>query len=96
MCEEYWRSGSPGPVSGSFGDAEVKICSRHGPRSWTARLEGTDEDALVRTTSEDVSFAVGATVRLLDIACERQATDDGRPDVAVLTEVSFSEIFELD
>lgn len=94
MCEVYWDSDYLATV-GSFGDAQVDVHSRRGPLSWRARLNRTGEEVLLRTTSEDVSFADSSTVRLLDVVCERQDIEDGASSVVVLTAVASSEMFEL-
>lgn len=95
MCEAYWNSDHVAVNVGSFGDAEVRIVSRHGAMSWRVQFMGTGEDALLRTASEDVSFHESATLRLLDVVCERQDVEDGSSSVAVLTAVASSEMFEV-
>ena len=77
MCEAYWNSDHVAASVGSFGDAEVRIASRHGAMSWRVQFTGTGEEALLRTASEDASFHESATVRLLDVVCERQSIEDG-------------------
>jgi hypothetical protein len=96
MCEDYWRSGYRSDQPGSFGDAELRILSRHGALSWRAQLAPTGEEALVRTQSEGVTFTPGTTVRLLDIAWKRRSADDEDVGMVVLTAVSSSEMFELE
>jgi hypothetical protein len=95
MCEAYWNSDHVAMNVGSFGDAEVRIASRHGAMSWRAQFTRTGGEALVRTTSEDIVFHEWATLRLLDVVCERQDTEDGSSSVAVLTAVASSEMFEV-
>lgn len=95
MCEAYWNSDYIRAPDGAFGDAEIEIESRNGSLSWNARVARTDEDALLRTSSEEITFAHSATVRLLDVVSESQARDSGKGEVRVLTIVASSEIFEV-
>lgn len=96
MCEDYWRSDYPTVDAGQFIDIEAKIVGRRGPTSWAARLTRTEAEALLRTSSEDVTFVESSTVRLLDVVCERQPLDDGASETVVLTAVATSEVFEVD
>jgi len=95
MCEPYWSSDHATIDPGAFGDIEVEVIARNGPMSWTARLTRTTERALLRTTDEDLLLTAASTVRLLDVACERQTADDGDAEVVVLTAVASSEMFEV-
>jgi hypothetical protein len=95
MCEAYWHSDYPTIGVGSFVDVEAEIIARNGSMSWTARLTRTAERALIRTTSEEMVLSELSTVRLLDVACERQTADDGASEFVVLTAVASSEIFEV-
>ena len=95
MCEAYWSSDYATIDPGAFGDIEAEVIARNGSMSWTARLTRTAERALVRTTDEDLLLTAASTVRLLDVACERQTADDGDAEVVVLTAVASSEVFEV-
>jgi RecB family exonuclease len=95
MCEAYWNSDHSGTGDWTFGDAEVEMLSRNGALSWNVRLVGAEGEALLRTTSEEVSFDSGATIRVLDVMRERQVADDGVSEVIVLTTLASSETFEV-
>lgn len=95
MCEAYWNSDLIDTPDGAFGDAEIEIVSRNGPLSWNARIARTGQEALLRTNSEEVTFAPAVTVRALDVMSENQTRDSGAPDLKVLTTVANSELFEV-
>lgn len=95
MCDAYWLSQFPLAEASRFVDVEAQVLARNGATSWRVRLPRSAEDALLRTTSEDVVLAEARTVRLLDVACERQLADDGASAVVILTAVASTEIFEV-
>ena len=68
LCEEYWASEQAIPTQGRiYADFEVLVIARNGSRSWSVVLGDDESRALLRTPSEEVSFAAGNRLRLLGI-----------------------------
>jgi hypothetical protein len=104
LCEEYWAflgqgeaastaASIPGPI---WGDVEVQVDTRNGPRSWWALVtRGTDlptsERIVLRTQTESPPFATGKHARVVNGAIGRD-DDSGTP---IVTLTSHSELFVL-
>jgi hypothetical protein len=61
LCDPYWAEVARVPTEG-FTDAEVRVRSRNGPRSWA--VEMTTGDGLLRCADES-DLPIGAAVRVL-------------------------------
>lgn len=93
LCDEYWASSAVVDDSREFVDRQGTIVARNGPRSWIMEIEEPNaERALLRTPTEDPSFAVGDQVRLLDVVV---ATNEDAGE-AVVTITRASEVFQID
>jgi PD-(D/E)XK nuclease superfamily protein len=102
LCPEYWNyleKGGQAIIEDTselqFGDVEVKVLRRQGPRSWLVECErgvGPGVAAILRTTSESTTFPLSARQRVLNAAIGRD-DDSGR---VVLTQTSASEVFQLE
>lgn len=104
LCEEYWTflgggglsstiSGMPGPL---WGDLEVQLEARNGPRSWWAVVTrgtelGASERIVLRTPTESPPFVSGKYARVVNGAIGRDE-DSGIP---IVTITSNSELFLL-
>ena len=93
MCDEYWASPFTrrDGVGSSFTDIEVLVQQRNGPRSWKVRLVDDSSDILLRTSSEDGTFAPGQRLRILDIVL----SDSGDTDWKVTTAVAGTEVYTV-
>jgi hypothetical protein len=104
LCGEYWTflhasqivSPALAPGEIEFGDVEVSVLERKGPRSWRAvvtRGKGVQESTKVvlRAASESVVFPAERRVRILNAGIARDE-DSG---VLILTITSNSEAFQL-
>lgn len=107
LCEEYWRPSTQrllvteADEQDVFGDAQVVVESRHGPRSWDAHVEvfksvPAGKPLLLRTKVEAPGFGVGDRVRVLDVQFARPEVDDvGSKEPVVATMGSTSEAFVI-
>ncbi len=105
LCEAYWRPSTQRLLVAEadeqdvFGDAQVVVESRHGPRSWDAHVEVSKsvpagEPLLLRTKVEAPGFGVGDRVRVLDVQFARPEVDDvGSKEPVVATMGAASEAF---
>jgi hypothetical protein len=100
LCSEYWmfldRSGEGIDRQGEaqFGDIEVQIKQRHGPRSWQIQVAHGSRAigaTILRTPSESVTFPLGGYQRILNAAI---GVDDDS-NTPILTMTSASEAFGL-
>jgi CRISPR/Cas system-associated exonuclease Cas4 (RecB family) len=102
LCPEYWdylEIGGQAIVEHAselqFGDVEMKVLRRHGPRSWLVECERgvrRGVTAILRTTSESTTFPLRARQRVLNAAIGR----DDDSGLVVLTQTSMSEVFQLE
>ncbi len=103
LCPEYWQylashagaapGGSAEPV---FGDAELRINSRQGPKSWdVAVVRGssgsTSTSARLRSSDDSADLSSGSRIRLLNVLIQR----DEESQLLLLTMSASTEIFHL-
>lgn len=95
MCDEYWASQfAKAPPAATFVDVEVTILEQRGPRSWSAQRAHGGGLALIRTTSDKPTPAIGQSLRILDAASEQGEQDDDT-QWTVVTVTATSEMHEL-
>ena len=80
-----------------FGDVEVTVTGRHGPSSWDARVELSQDfprgkPAVIRTRG-DLEFRSGDRLRVLDAALTIDDEDQAQP--AVFTLGTLSEAYAV-
>ncbi|MCA9693320.1 MAG: PD-(D/E)XK nuclease family protein [Myxococcales bacterium] len=102
LCTDYWMPETQRRMvqegdERAFGDAEVTITGRHGPSSWDARVEVSQDiaagkPAVVRT-SGDLPLRAGARLRLLDAAITIDGEDNSQP--VVITFGALSEAYAV-
>lgn len=68
MCDAYWQTVSV--VGDGWTDAEFRVTSRNGPRSFLGLLQNSNEPVLIRT-SEEEHWPAGSRWRLLDAHATR-------------------------
>lgn len=92
MCDEYWASPhAMRDPAVAFGDVEVEVLARNGPKSWSVQIVGSSRAGLLRTASEDEPWTIGQRLRVLDVAIG--VTEDDGLTVATMT--TNSEVFSL-
>jgi hypothetical protein len=91
LCDAYWSSARSADTGTAFGDFQVHVVDRNGPRSWNVLLDPGGDPALFRTTDESVDFRRGDRLRIL--SASRAADEDS--GTLILTEVSGTEVFPL-
>lgn len=92
MCDAYWESPQSLSAPGdAFGDFEVFVSRRNGPRSWNVSVEPESTAAILRTPDEAVGFHAGSRLRALGVSIGR----DDDTGSAILTLSRNSEVFEL-
>jgi hypothetical protein len=91
LCDDYWNSALSVETEAAFGDFQVHVVERNGPRSWNVLIDPERNPALFRTTGEAVDFRRGDRIRIL--SASRAADEDS--GTLILTEVSGTEIFPL-
>lgn len=96
ICDDYWgdlstlsRGSDESPAT--YGDVEVVIRARNGPRSWKAAVRPQGADALLRTMSEELAWAPGTRLRLLDASVVEEESNG----TIVVTLNAASEAFLL-
>lgn len=98
LCDEYWeRPTNGGTADAPFGDVEIAIAQRHGPKSWDAIVLRSNQvpattPALLRL-EEPIEFIPGTRVRILDGAFSLDAEDPTAP--LIVTLCSFSETYRV-
>ena len=102
LCGEYWTTETQRRMGQEaegrrFGDVEVTVTGRHGPSSWDARVELSQDfphgkPAVIRT-SGDLEFRPGDRLRVLDAALTIDDEDEAQP--AVFTLVTLSEAYAV-
>jgi hypothetical protein len=103
LCAEYWdflgeaTVGVPATPDGLWGDAEVEVEARNGPRSWWAMVSRgagipSSQRIILRTQTESPVFASGNRIRVVNGAVTR----DDDSDVVIVTLTSNSETFLLE
>ncbi|MCA9626628.1 MAG: PD-(D/E)XK nuclease family protein, partial [Myxococcales bacterium] len=99
LCEAYWvgttHMGSP---DGRFGDVELRISGRHGPKSWDAEVLRSRDlpaqmPALLRLRQPG-ELRTDSRVRVIDGAISRDPEDDTAP--AIVTVSAVSEVYRVD
>lgn len=92
LCDVYWQSpyAAPDPSS-PYGDVEVGVLGRNGPRSWFVQLLGGSGEALLRTATEFEAFDIGQRLRVLD-AVITETADDG---CTIVTITASSETYSM-
>ena len=102
LCESYWsflaEATPPTPIApvDGFGDFELIVSERNGPRSWLCRSTGqiSEHDAeqiLVFAPDQQLGLEPGAKVRLLNGRCHR----DPEEQTVTVTVGEASEIYTL-
>jgi PD-(D/E)XK nuclease superfamily len=100
LCSDYWTfldtmtGVERNQSAGGFGDAEVLVTERHGPKSWKGQVTHATRPGvpiLIRTRMEAVTFAVGRRVRILNAVINEEDAGD-----LVLTLTADSETFQTD
>lgn len=83
LCGEYWtwckRADSTYESSREFGDAQVRLTDRHGPRSWDGVVEsgqGLRIGGRLLLRTSDVPFELRAGQRLRVLNAHKSAADD--------------------
>jgi hypothetical protein len=90
LCNDYWKeiasgtSGDPTRDDAWF-DFEGTVASRNGSRSWLLARSSIPV-LLLRTSGEEVAFAPGDRIRLLNL--RREPDDESPLPVAILTQAS--------
>ena len=102
MCGEYWTTETQRRMvqegeERKFGDVEVTVTGRHGPSSWDARVELSQDfprgkPAVIRTAG-DLEFRLGDRLRVLDAALTVHDEDQAQP--AVFTLGALSEAYAV-
>jgi hypothetical protein len=105
MCPEYWNfldgrqvlTFSPSTPGVAFSDVEVRIEGRNGPRSWMVQVTcgkalKQSKRAILRAPSESVTFPIGRSIRILNVA----VGGEDQTDLVTLTITSNSEVFLVD
>ena len=97
LCGEYWTTETQRRMvqedkERRFGDVEVTVTGRHGPSSWDARVELSQDfprgkPAVIRT-SGDLEFRPGDRLRVLDAALTIDDEDQAQPAVFTLSTLS--------
>ena len=91
LCDAYWSSARSADTDATFGDFQVHVVDRNGPRSWNVLIDPERNPALFRTIDEAVDFRRGDRLRILNAS--RAADEDS--GTLILTEVSGTEVFPL-
>lgn len=91
LCDAYWSSARSTDTAAAFGDFQVHVVSRNGPRSWNVLAGPEGQPAIFRTREEAVDFNRGDLLRILSASESRD--EDSR--TLILTEVSATEVFPL-
>ena len=102
LCGEYWTTETQRRMvqkgeERRFGDVEVTVTGRHGPSSWDARVELSQDfprgkPAVIRTRG-DLEFRSGDRLRVLDAALTIDDEDQAQP--AVFTLGTLSEAYAV-
>jgi hypothetical protein len=107
LCDDYWQSHTLKDkdrewFKGPFGDLQIKLIGRHGPRSWDAIVESSPElqaceTILLRTSNLQFDFCAGQRLRLLNLHITMPIEDaiDDSPSSVVATMLLNSEAFLL-
>jgi hypothetical protein len=96
LCSEYW-TGATQSVSddGRFGDVELKIKGRHGPKSWDAVVVGAHslpaKTAVLLRLDQPEEFGMGTVLRVVDGALSQDPEDASA--VVIVTIGLFSELY---
>jgi len=92
LCDDYWSSSRSVPSKGeTFGDFQVLVTGRNGPRSWAVTVEADSTSAIIRTPTEEAGFGSGDRLRALGVAF---SSDEDGGNV-ILTITQNSEVFLL-
>ena len=107
LCGEYWKwcgreDSMYQSASAEFGDAQVRLTGRHGPRSWDGVVEsghglGIGRAILLRTRDTPFDLHAGQRLRLLNV--HRSVADDelsrprGSDPTVVVTMSTSSETY---
>jgi hypothetical protein len=78
-----------------FGDVELRMAGRLGPKSWEAQVirgPGHGARAVIHTLSEAVTFKPAATIRILDATL---GWNQEEREALVATMTAWSEVYVL-
>jgi len=102
LCADYWEllqataSSEEATPSERPADVELAVSGRNGPRSWLAVVQrglglAPETAVVLRSDFEESKYPVGGTVRILNVAVERDDTSG----VITVSTSGYSEVFRL-